>query len=212
LAIQLQVDDMEKLDLKKRLAHLYRPSPREVVEVDVPAMNFLMIEGQGDPNTSQTYAQAVEALFAVAYAVKFAVKKGPLAIDYSVMPLEGLWWAEDMSSFASGDRAAWKWTMMIMQPEVVTAELVDTVIGDVAKKKSPAALPLMRLEGFEEGLSAQITHIGPFADEAPNIERVHTFIEDSGREAFGKHHEIYLSDIRRADPAKWKTVIRQPMR
>ena len=203
---------MEKLDLKKQLAPLYRPSSRDVSEVDVPAMEFLMIDGEGDPNTSESYAAAVEALFSVAYGIKFAVKKGPAAIDYGVMPLEGLWWSEDMSSFATGDRAAWKWTMMIMQPEVVTAELVDTVIADVAKKKSPAALPLMRFEGFEEGLSAQIMHIGPFADEAPNIERVHAHIEESGRERFGKHHEIYLSDIRRADPAKWKTVIRQPMR
>ena len=203
---------MKKLDLKKQLASLYRPSSRDVGEVDVPAMNFLVVDGEGDPNTSESYAHAVEVLFSVAYGVKFAVKKGATAIDYGVMPLEGLWWSDDMSSFASGDRAAWKWTMMIMQPEFVTAALVDTVIEKVAEKKSPAALPLIRFERFEEGLSAQIMHIGPFADEAPNIERVHAFIEQAGRERFGKHHEIYLSDIRRADPARWKTVIRQPMR
>lgn len=202
---------VEKLDFKKQLAELYRPSSREVVAVDVPAMNFLMINGQGDPNASASYAHAVEALFTVAYGIKFAIKKSPAAIDYGVMPLEGLWWADDMSSFVSGDRASWQWTMMIMQPHIVTRAVVDSVIGDVAKKKKPVALPLMRFESFEEGRSAQIMHLGPFADEGPTIERVHTFIEAAGRERTGKHHEIYLSDIRRADPAKWKTVIRQPM-
>ncbi len=204
---------MEKLDLKKQLARLYRPSSRDVGEVDVPAMNFLMIDGEGDPNTSESYAHAVEALFSVAYGIKFAVKKGPAAIDYGVMPLEGLWWAEDMSSFASGDRAAWKWTMMIMQPEFVTAELVETVIADVAEKKSPAALPSMRFEAIRRGPLARRSCTSDRSRRRPRtIERVHAFIEESGRQRFGKHHEIYLSDIRRADPAKWKTVIRQPMR
>lgn len=203
---------MEKLDLKRQLASLYRPSSRTVTEVDVPEMGFLMIDGEGDPNTSESYANAIEALFSVAYGLKFAIKKSSREIDYGVMPLEGLWWAEDMSSFTSGNRDAWKWTMMVMQPEFVTAQLVETVIGDIRNKKSLTALPLMRFETFKEGLSAQIMHIGPFADEAPNIERVHAFIEESGHKRCGKHHEIYLSDIRRTDPAKWKTVIRQPMR
>jgi hypothetical protein len=202
---------MEKLDLRKRLAHLYRPSPREVIEVDVPPMDFLMIDGQGDPNTSESYAQAVEALFAVAYALKFAVKKGPIAIDYGVMPLEGLWWADDMSSFTVGDRSNWRWTMMIMQPDFVTAELVDRVVVQ-AEKKNLAALPLMRYETFDEGLSAQIMHVGPFSEEAATIEQVHDFIERTGHSLSGKHHEVYLTDIRKADPANWKTVIRQPMR
>ena len=175
-------------------------------------MNFLMIDGQGDPNTSQAYADAVEALFGLSYALKFAMKKGLLGIEYGVMPLEGLWWSEDMTSFETGDRSAWLWTMMIMQPEWVTAELVDEVSVELARRKDPAALPLVRFEPFTEGLAAQTMHIGPFSEEPPTIERVHDHIEQSGRERFGKHHEIYLSDIRRADPAKWKTVIRQPMR
>jgi len=203
---------MEKLDLKKQLARLYRPPSREVVEVDVPEMSFLMVDGQGDPNTSQSYAQAIEALYSVAYALKFAVKKGPMAIDYGVMPLEGLWWADDMSAFAEGSREEWRWTMMIMQPEFITQELVDEVKEQVAAKKDLPALPLLRLESFTEGLSAQIMHVGPFSAEAPNIRKVHDFIERTGHHLSGKHHEIYLSDIRRADPARWKTVIRQPMR
>lgn len=202
---------MEKRDLKKQLAALYNPSAREVSRVDVPAMSFLMVDGQGDPNTAQSYGDAVEALYAVSYTLKFAVKKGPLAIDYGVMPLEALWWSDDMSSFATGDRAAWKWTAMIMQPDFVDADMVAQAIEAAAKKKALPALPLLRFEVFEEGSAAQIMHVGPFTEEGPTIERVHAFIEESGHVRTGKHHEIYLTDIRKADPAKWRTVIRQPM-
>lgn len=201
---------MEKIDLKKALKRLYQPSAKEVVQVDVPTMNFLMIDGEGDPNTSQAYADAVEALFTVSYTIKFMVKKGPLAIDYGVMPLEGLWWADDMSEFTSQDKSNWKWTMMIMQPSFVTPEIIDSAIADVKMKKNPAALSKLRLEIFSEGRCVQILHIGPFSEEGPTIEKVHQFIDSRGNRT-GKHHEIYLSDIRKADPAKWKTIIRQPM-
>ncbi len=203
---------MEKLDLKRELAHLYKPSAQQVEAVDVPDMNFLMIDGEGDPNTSQQYADALESLFAASYALKFAVKRGSLAIDYPVMPLEGLWWADDMADFTTGDRSGWKWTMMIMQPVFVSSEMVEEAVAAVRKKKNPVALPGLRFEAYAEGVAAQIMHVGPFSAEGPTIERVHEFIEHSGRERSGKHHEIYLSDIRKADPAKWKTVIRQPMR
>lgn len=201
---------MKKIDLKKELKHLYQPSAKEVVQVDVPTMHFLMIDGEGDPNTSQAYADAVEALFTVSYAIKFMVKKGPSAIDYSVMPLEGLWWADDMSKFTTKDKGSWKWTMMIMQPSYVTREIVERAIADVRKKKNPKALSKLRLETFSEGACVQILHIGPFSEEGPTIEKVHQFIASKGKRT-GKHHEIYLSDIRKADPAKWKTIIRQPM-
>lgn len=203
---------MNKLDWKKELKQLYQPSAKEVSQVEVPAMNFLMIDGRGDPNTSQEYAEALEALFSVAYTLKFMVKKGALAIDYGVMPPEGLWWADDMSAFATGDKSKWLWTMMIAQPDFITREMVEGAVAEVKKKKNPAALARLRFENFAEGQSAQIMHIGPFSAEGPNIEKVHQFIESSGHKLHGKHHEIYLSDIRRADPAKWKTVIRQPMR
>jgi hypothetical protein len=127
---------MEKVDLKKELKHLYQTSAKEVVQVDVPTMNYLMVDGEGDPNTSQAYSDAVEALFMVSYAVKFMVKKGASAIDYGVMPLEGLWWADDMSRFTTTDKSNWKWTMMIMQPSFVTPEMIDSAIADVTKKRT----------------------------------------------------------------------------
>ena len=201
---------MKIIDLKKELKGLYQPSAKEVGEVVVPTMNFLMIDGRGDPNTSPAYAQAIEALYAVSYAIKFMLKKGPLAIDYGVMPLEGLWWADDMASFASSDKSQWQWTMMIMQPGFVTDELIGEAIAEVKKKKNPPALSRLRAEVFTEGLCAQTLHIGPFSEEAPTIERVHQYIATHGQR-IGKHHEIYLSDIRKAAPEKWKTVIRQPM-
>ena len=201
---------MTKLDLKKELKHLYQPSAKEVVQVEVPTFNYLMIDGRGDPNTSPEYAEAVEALFAVSYTAKFLLKKSPRAIDYAVMPLEGLWWADDMTDFAN-NRARWQWTMMIMQPDLVPAEVIDTAIADVRKKKGLPGIDKLRLEAFDEGRCAQILHIGPFSEEKPTIDRLHEYIESRATLA-GKHHEIYLSDIRRADPKKWKTIIRQPMR
>jgi hypothetical protein len=201
---------MSKLDLKKELKHLYQASAREVVQVDVPALRFLMIDGEGDPNTSPQYAEAVEALFSVSYTAKFMLKKSAQQIDYAVMPLEGLWWSDDMSSFTSNDRSKWKWTMMILQPHVVEDAVVHAAIAEVKRKKALPAIEALRLEHFTEGLCAQILHVGPFTEEGPTIQRVHDFIE--ARSALtGKHHEIYLSDIRRADPSKWKTIIRQPM-
>jgi len=201
---------MEKINLKKELKYLYQPSAKEVVQVDVPAMNYLMVDGEGDPNISLAYADAVEVLFAVSYTIKFIVKKGPLAIDYGVMPLERLWWVDDMSKFTTEDKSNWKWTMMIMQPSFVTPEIIDSAIADVKMKKNPTAISKLRLEAFSEGRCAQILHIGTFFEEGPTIEKVHQFIDSRGNRT-GKHHEIYLSDIRKADPAKWKTIIRQPM-
>lgn len=200
---------MEKIDIKKELKDLYRPPTSKVAQVDVPQMNFLMVDGTGDPNKSQEYAEAVEVLFQVSYALKFMVKKGSLAVDYGVMPLEGLWWADDMSAFSVEDKSNWKWTMMILQPEFVTREMVEQAIQDVAKKKKPAAISKLRFEAFSEGKAAQIMHIGPFSEEGPTVEKVHAYITENGKLS-GKHHEIYLSDIRKADPGRWKTVIRQP--
>jgi hypothetical protein len=201
---------MAKIDLKKEYKHLYGPSAKQVVEVDVPSFNFLMIDGMGDPNTSPEYAQAVEALFSVSYKAKFMIKKGADAIDYAVMPLEGLWWADDMSAFTSNDKSNWKWTMMIMQPSFVEQNIINEAISEVQKKKNMSAVSALRFETFSEGRCAQILHIGPFSEEVSTIQRLHSFIEQQS-EITGKHHEIYLSDIRRAAPEKWKTIIRQPM-
>lgn len=201
---------MQKIDYKKELKHLYKPSAKKAEIIEVPAMNFLMIDGEGDPNTAPAFSEAVEALYALSYALKFRVKKGSMGIDYGVMPLEALWWAEDMATFSVEDKGVWSWTVMIMQPEIITDAMVEEAIEEVRKKKNPAALPLVRLEAFAEGTAAQILHIGSFSEEGPTIAKLHAFIEESGYRREGKHHEIYLSDIRRAAPEKWKTVIRQP--
>lgn len=201
---------MKKIDLRKELKQLYSPSPKAISEVKVPRFTYLMIDGQGDPSTSADYAAAVEALFAVSYTAKFMVKKGPTKQDYAVMPLEGLWWADDLGAFAANDRAKWRWTMMILQPSCTTRQVLRAAMAEVAKKKALAAVAQLRIENFTEGHCAQILHIGPFSEEGPTIERLHQYI--SAHSALrGKHHEIYLTDIRRAQPARWKTIIRQPM-
>lgn len=202
---------MEKLDLKKELKHLYQTPAKEVVEVDVPTMNYLMVDGEGDPNIVSAFAEAVETLFTVSYTLKFMVKKGVLATDYGVMPLEGLWWADDMTKFSIADKSNWKWTAMIAQPPFVTRAMLDAAFAEVKKKKNPVALSRLRFESFTEGKCAQILHIGPFSEEGPTIARLHKFIETNGGKLYGKHHEIYLSDIRKAAPGKWKTIIRQPL-
>jgi len=202
---------MDKIDLKLDMKHLYQASAKAVVQVEVPALIFLMIDGIGDPNTSSAYAQAVEALFAVSYAAKFLVKKGPQALDYAVMPLEGLWWADDMAAFAGGDKSQWQWTMMILQPHFVSGDTIDRAMAETRKKKNLPAIDRLRLEEFQEGPCAQLLHVGPFSEEGPSIARLHDFI-DARSSRTGKHHEIYLSDIRKAAPEKWKTIIRQPMR
>ena len=202
---------MEKIDYKKEFKHLYKASAKKAETVAVPKMNFLMLDGEGDPNTSQEFQDAIETLYLVSYALKFMVKKGEIEIDYGVLPLEGLWWSDDMSSFSVEKKSEWKWTLMIMQPEIVTAKMVQEAKEQVKLKKNPTSLPLLRFESFEEGDSAQIMHIGPFSEEGPTIEKLHAFIEGKGKKRRGKHHEIYLSDIRRAAPEKWKTIIRQPV-
>ena len=201
---------MEKIDYKKELKHLYRPTTKKVEIVEVPKMNFLMIDGDGGPN-HPTFQNAIEVLFPLSYTLKFMIKKSDIGIDYGVLPLEGLWWADDMSSFIKDKKDDWKWTLMIMQPELVKKEMVVKAIEEVRKKKNPVALPLVRFESFSEGKVAQIMHIGPFSEEGPTVEKLHALIGDSGSQRIGKHHEIYLSDIRRAAPEKWKTIIRQPM-
>lgn len=200
---------MQKIDLKKELKEFYQASAKEVRVVDVPPFSYLMIDGSGDPNTSPEYARAVETLFALSYAVKFHVKKAQ-GIDYVVMPLEGLWWADDLSVFESGARDQWKWTMMIMQPDFVSSEAVNAAMAKVRAGKSHLDLGKVRFEKYEEGRAAQLLHIGPFSEEGATIRRLHAFINEHSS-LRGVHHEIYLSDFRRTEPAKWRTIIRQPM-
>jgi len=203
---------MKKIDHKKELKHFYSASTKKVDIVEVPEMNFLLIDGSGDPNTSKLYQDAVAALFGISYTLKFMIKKGKEQIDYSVMPLEGLWWMDDMTKFTTLNKDEWKWTMMIMQSQFITAKLVDYAIDEMLKKKKLVAYPNVRFEKFTEGKAAQIMHIGPFSEEGPTIQKVHDFISGNGFKLSGKHHEIYLSDIRKAKPEKWKTIVRQPFK
>jgi len=202
---------MTRIDHKKELKHLYTASVKQPTLVDVPTLSYLRIDGIGNPNTSRAYQDAVAALFSLSYTLKFAVKRGPAAIDYGVMPLEGLWWMDDMSQFSVARKDEWKWTMMIMQPPIVTQPMVETCRSELARKKDLAALSKVEFAAFSEGKAAQILHVGPFTEEGPTIQKLHAFIESRGLNLSGKHHEIYLSDIRRAAPAKWKTLIRQPV-
>lgn len=199
-----------KIDYKKQYADLYNPPVKEVVVIEVPAMNFLMINGQGDPNTAQEYKEAVEALYSVAYSLKFMLKKQGNTTDYVVPPLEGLWWVDDMSDFSIERKDRWKWIMMIRQPEFVTGELAARAIVEVRKKKNLPGLDKLHFENWCEGLAAQIMHIGPYSEEGPTIENIHRFIKEKGYRPRGKHHEIYLGDPRKTPPEKLKTVIRQP--
>jgi hypothetical protein len=178
--------------------------------VRVPELGFAMIDGVGDPNTSPAYRDAIEALYGLSYTLKFALKK-ELGLSYRVGPLEGLWWADDMAVFSTGRKADYRWTMMIAQPEEVSAERFDRARDDVRRKKGPGVLDLTRLERLAEGLAAQVLYLGPYRDEGPTIERLHAFIRDAGYRLHGKHHEIYLGDPRRSAPEKLRTIIRQPM-
>mgnify|MGYP000966789839 CR=1 FL=1 len=201
---------MEKVEWKKTYKDLFFP-PGDPVLIDVPTMNYLMIDGHGDPNTVKAYKDAVEALFSLSYAIKFSIKK-EMAIDYSVFPSEGLWWVEDMEQFTTDDKSSWDWTMMIAQPDPVDNERVELIRSEVMKKKKELdALEQVRFESFHEGSAVQLMHIGPYSAEGPNIARMHAFIHENGYKVNGKHHEIYLSDVRRTAPEKLKTVLRQPV-
>ncbi len=201
---------LDKIDFKKELKNLYNPSVKEVTAVDVPAMNFLLVDGEGSPS-SPKYIEAIEALFSVSYTLKFMVKKGK-GVDYVVMPLESLWWVDDMTKFSADRKDEWKWTAMIMQPKYVTAEDFKIAVDQVKKKKNPTALLKVRFESYKEGLSAQIMYIGPFSAEGPTITKIHSHIQKSGHELSGKHHEIYLNNPATTAPEKLKTIIRQPMK
>jgi hypothetical protein len=200
------------VDLKRKLRHLYAPSRIEFEVVDVPPMSFLMVDGHGDPNLAPAYQAAIEALYGMAYRLKFMSKR-ELGIDYVVPPLEGLWWAEDMAAFTSQrDKSAWNWTMMIMQAAWIGLEMVDQAREELAQKKDLPDLEVLRFESYHEGLSVQILHVGAYEDEAPTLKRLHReFLPQHGYRPNGKHHEIYLSDPRRVTAEKLKTILRQPV-
>ncbi len=201
----------EKTDFKKSL-DAYQAKVGRFRIVDVPDLQYLMVDGHGDPNTSPVFTEAVEALYPVAYTLKFASKR-ELGRDYVVMPLEGQWWAEDMASFtAARDKSRWDWTLMIMLPDWIDRDVFAAAVGQVRAKSNPARLDDVRLESLSEGRCVQTLHVGSFDAEADVLARMHDeFIPDNGLRRVGKHHEIYLSDFRKTAPEKQRTILRQPV-
>jgi hypothetical protein len=211
---------MLTLDLKKQLKHLYQPSPKTIETVEVPAMEFLMIDGAIEPGqapgTSPLFQENTGALYGMAYTLKFLFKKRPVdPVDYPVMALEGLWWVVD-GHFDIRVKDNWWYTLMILVPDLVTAEAFEQGLAQMKKKKGDQpAFSRLRLESFTEGLCVQTMHIGPYATEPETLDRMHAYMTASGLQdrvgLGGKHHEIYLGDPRQAAPEKLKTVLRHPV-
>jgi hypothetical protein len=202
-----------KIDYKKTQKELYQPNAKEPVIIEVPEMQFLMIDGIGSPGDSKEYKDALTVLYPVSFRTKFLSKaKGK---DYVVPPLEGLWWSKNMEDFIEGNRDKWEWTMMIRQPDWITQDLINEAI-EIVKEKKPELSNLLlklRLEKYKEGRSAHILHLGPYTEEGPTVQKLHDLIHKEGGKFDGhinKHHEIYLSDPRKTSPEKLRTVIRQP--
>ena len=201
---------MSKTDFKKEIG-AYRARQGRFDVVDVPDLQYLMIDGHGDPNAG-AFTDAAEALYPLAYRLKFASKR-TLDRDYVVMPLEGLWWADDMDSFtASRDKSRWDWTLMIMVPDWIGEEMVATAVAQTAAKAGPRRLHEVRLGSLSEGRCVQTLHVGSYDDEAETLARMHhEFIPGNGLRMVGKHHEIYLSDSRKVAPDRLRTILRQPV-
>lgn len=206
---------MKKLDLRKELKHLYNPSAKIVDVVNVPKFIFLMLDGKIGPGetieTSQEFQNAIQALYGASYTLKFTSKlrkKNP--IDYPVMALEGLWWTAS-GEFDFSKKEDWRWTMMILQPKHITEKMLQDALKRLKEKRDNPSLSKLRLEGFHEGLSMQIMHVGPYSEEPRTIEKMKNFAQENGYSLRGKHHEIYLGDPRRAKPEKLRTILRHPI-
>lgn len=202
---------MEKIDFKKAYKDIYNPPAGGFVTVEVPEMQFVKVDGAGDPNTTQSYRAAVEWLYSTSYAMKFAAKAA-LGKDYTVPPLEGLWWADDPASFVARRKDEWKWTMMIMVPDFVEQTMFEAAVAKTERKRGAAPASL-RLERYDEGPSLQALHIGSYDDEGPLLAKLHYDVMPSRGLTFnGPHHEIYLSDPRKTAPEKLRTILRQPVK
>jgi hypothetical protein len=203
--------NVRKYDVKQVHRELYSPPSADFVVVEVPETAYLAVDGHGDPNVASAYAEAVEALYGVAYTVKFE-SKNALGRDFVVAPLEGLWRADDPTAFVSRDKSAWNWTMLINQPAWISEDLVRSATEKVIAKKKAAAAGRVRLVRLHEGTSVQIMHHGSYDDEGPTLARLHDdFMPSNGLAFNGDHHEIYLSDPRRTAPARLRTILRQPV-
>ncbi|WP_040793460.1 GyrI-like domain-containing protein [Nocardia paucivorans] len=200
-----------KIDFKREMA-VYRARHGQIQLVDVPDLQYLMIDGHGDPNTDPSFAEAAGALYPLAYKLKFTSKQD-LGRDYVVMPLEGLWWSDDMDTFTSArDKSRWDWTLMIMVPYWIDQDMFTDAVARVAAKNRPRRLHEVRLDSLSEGRCAQTLHIGSYDDEAEVLARMHhEFIPGHGLRMVGRHHEIYLNDFRKVAPDKLRTILRQPV-
>lgn len=198
-----------KRDLKRELDQ-YQAKRGVFRLLEVPPTRYVMVDGHRGPDSAE-YADALAALFPVAYALKFASKR-ELGKDHVVMPLEALWWADDPRVFVTREKSAWDWTALIMIPDWITRELFEQAVEAIARKGSAASLDKVRLDTLGEGLSAQTLHVGSFEDETPLLADLHDrFLPENGLAPTQKHHEIYLSDYRKVAPEKLRTIIRQPV-
>jgi hypothetical protein len=205
------VENTEKTDFKKILDSYQAKRDRFRI-LEVPDLRYLMVDGHGDPNTSALFSEGIEALYPVAYKLKFASKR-ELGRDYVVPPLEGLWWARDMDTFTvARDKSEWDWTLMLMVPDWIGPDMVSAAVEQAGRKNRPARLDDVRLAPLSEGHCVQTLHLGPFDEEAAVLARMHDeFIPQNGLRMVGRHHEIYLSDPRRTAPEKLRTILRQPV-
>ena len=202
---------MTKYDIKRDLKQFYGAKNTTWQLVEVPGQQFIAIEGQGDPNTSSEYAEAVEGLFSVAYTIKFASKRA-VDRDFVVGPLEGLWWAEDPTAFITREKDRWYWRLLISQPDWIDEGMIDDARQTALAKKALSAIEKVHHHVLEEGTSAQLLHVGSYDDEGPALERLHhEYLPENGLRLAGLHHEIYLSDARRTEPTKLRTILRQPV-
>ncbi|MBD5162024.1 MAG: transcriptional regulator [Oscillibacter sp.] len=210
---------MDKIDYKKTEKHLYLPKAPAIVRV--PEMAFFAVDGQGDPNTSSAYREAMEILYGLSFTVKMSKMSGEEPegyFEYVVPPLEGLWWTETpgFDGRAPADKSEFRWTSLIRQPDFVDGDVFAWAKEKLAKKKPELSLGKVRFLRWEEGLCAHVLHTGPYDDEPATIDKLSAFTEKEGYTVdfteTRRHHEIYLGDPRRTAPERLKTVIRHPVR
>jgi hypothetical protein len=199
---------MDKIDFCRTLGH-YKAT-RTIDEIHVPELAFVMVDGAGNPNTAPAYQSAIEWLYSTSYALKFAAKA--LGHDYVVPPLKGLWWADDPAGFTARRKDNWRWTMMIMAPDVLTQAMFAEAVAKAGAKLGTRP-DTLRLERYAEGRSLQVLHVGSYDDEGPILAQLHDVEMPARGVTFnGHHHEIYLGDARRTAPDKLRTILRQPVR
>ncbi len=202
----------KKLDYKKEFPDLYKPSLKEPVIIKIPKMMFFMIDGTGDPNTSEDYKEIVQLLYNISYTLKMKViKKETPSKDYVVPPLEGLWYMPKMEEWSMDEKDKWEWTMMIRIPDFIKDSQIKKALKILKETKNPSSFSKLRYEQYDEGTCVQIMYLGPYDEEPPTIKKIHQFAEKNGYNLNGHHHEIYLSDPRRVEPERLKTVLRQPI-